>query len=73
MLLLSPGLPDASLAKVALDCSLEDLLRYGYKNPGMLASRVLSHDVAHARNIPVFALGKQTLDECLAAEPFVLL
>ena len=72
MLLLSECLSDASFAEVALDGSLEDLLRYGYKNPGMLTARVLSHEVAHTRNISMSALGKQLADERLAAEPFFL-
>ena len=72
VLLLSPGFAYPSFAEIALDRSLEDLLRYGYKNPGMLASRVLSHEVAHTRNISMFALGKQLADERLAAEPFFL-
>ena len=73
MLLLSECLSDASFAEVALDGSLEDLLRYGYKNPGMLASCVLSHEVAHARNISVFTLRKKLADERLAAESFSFL
>lgn len=73
VLLLSPCFSDASLAEIALDRSLEDLLRYGYKNPGMLASRVLSHEVAHTRNITVSALCKQLSYERLAAESFALL
>ena len=70
--MLSPCLSDASLAEIALDSSLEYLLGYGYKNPGMLTARVLSHEVAHARNISMSALGKQLADERLAAEPFFL-
>lgn len=73
MLLLSECLSDTSFAEIALDSSLEDLFRYGYKNPGMLASRVFSHEVAHTRNISVSALCKKLADECLAAEPFALL
>ena len=73
MLLLPPCFSDASFAEIALDGSLEGLLRYGYKNPGMLASRVLSHEVAHARNISVFTLSKKLADERLAAESFSLL
>ncbi len=70
MLLLSPSLSDASFAEVALYGSLENLLWYGYKNPGMLASSVLSDKIAHARYISMLSLGKKNFDECLAAESF---
>ena len=73
MLLLSPCFPDASLAQVSLHSSLEDLLRHGYKNPGVLTSGVLADQISHARNIPVFTLRKKLTDERLAAESFVLL
>ena len=73
VLLLSECLSDTSFAEIALDRSLEDLFRYGYKNPGMLTSRVLSHEVTHTRNISVSALCKKLSDERLAAESFALL
>lgn len=70
MFLLSPGFTDTALAEVALYSSLEAFLRNGYKNPGMVTSGVLSDEIAHARNISVTPLGKQFLNERLAAESF---
>lgn len=70
MLLLSPCLPDATFAKVAFDRPLEAFFGDRNKNPGMVTSGVLADKVAHARNISVATLGKQFLNEGLAAESF---
>ena len=73
MLLPAPCLADTSLAQISLYSSFEAFFRYGYKNPGMVASGVLADKVAHARYISVTTLGKQFLDKVLAAEPFFFL
>ena len=73
MLLPAPCLADTSLAQISLYSSFEAFFRYGYKNPGMIASGVLADKVAHARYISVTTLGKQFLDKVLAAEPFFFL
>lgn len=73
VLLLSPCLSDTSFAEVALDCSLEYLLGYGYENPGMLTPGIFAYQVSHARNCSVTTFGKQLADKCLAAESFFFL
>jgi hypothetical protein len=70
MLLLAPRFADKAFAQISLHRSLETFLRNGYKNPGMVTSCVLSDEIAHARNISVTPLGKQFLNERLAAESF---
>lgn len=72
VLLLSPGFAYPSLTEIALDGSLEDLLWYRNKNPGLLTSCVFSDKIAHARYISMSSLGKQLFNKRLAAESFCL-
>lgn len=70
VLLLSPALSYPAFAEVSLYGSLENLLGYRYKNPGMSASGVLSNKVAHTRYTSMFTLGKKCFYKRLAAESF---